>query len=95
MQFITIATTGNTQDFGGLTGSLWSHRSFQYPTRGIFAGGYNPSNQVQNKIDFVTIATLGNATDFGDLFLARRSAGGTSNSNSTLRRIFTGNKQYD
>ena len=34
-------------------------------TRGIFAGGKNPS--VNNIIDYITIATLGDAADFGDL----------------------------
>ena len=90
IEFITIATTGNGQDFGDLTGSAIGYHvrgSICDSTRGLFAGGYNPSNQVQNKIDFVTIATTGNATDFGDLFLARRSAGGTSNS---IHSIFAG-----
>ena len=36
-------------------------------TRGVFAGGYQPT-QI-NAIDFVNIATTGNANDFGDLSL--------------------------
>ena len=90
IEFITIATTGNGQDFGDLTGSAIGYHvrgSICDSTRGLFAGGYDPAGNVQNKIDFVTIATTGNATDFGDLFLARRSAGGTSNS---IHSIFAG-----
>ena len=89
IEFITIATTGNGQDFGDLNSAIGYHvrGSICDSTRGLFAGGYDPSGNVQNKIDFVTIATTGNATDFGDLFLARRSAGGTSNS---IHSIFAG-----
>ena len=90
IEFITIATTGNGQDFGDLNGGAIGYHfrgSICDSTRGLFAGGYNPSNQVQNKIDFVTIATTGNATDFGDLSVARRSGGGTSNS---IHSIFAG-----
>ena len=90
IEFITIATTGNGQDFGDLNGGTigYHHRgSTCDSTRGLFSGGYNPSNQVQNKIDFVTIATTGNATDFGDLSVARRSGAGTANS---IHSIFAG-----
>ena len=90
LEFITIATTGNGQDFGDLNGGTIGYHtrgSTCDSTRGLFSGGYNPSAQVQNKIDFITIASTGNATDFGDLFLARRSAGGTSNS---IHSIFAG-----
>ena len=90
IEFITIATTGNGQDFGDLNGGTIGYHfrgSICDSTRGLFAGGYNPSNQVQNKIDFVTIATTGNATDFGDLSVARRSGAGTANS---IHSIFAG-----
>ena len=75
IDFITIASTGNSADFGDLTqarGSL--DCSFGNSTRGLFAGGYAPGDQ--NTIDFITIATLGNATDFGDTTFALSQAGG-------------------
>ena len=53
-------------------------------TRGLFAGGYNPSN---NNIDYITMASTGNATDFGDLTVARRSGMVTGNS---INAIFVG-----
>ena len=90
LEYITIATTGNGQDFGDLNGGTIGYHfrgSINDSTRGLFAGGYDPAGNTQNKIDFVTIATTGNATDFGDLSVARRSAGGTSNS---IKSVFMG-----
>ena len=87
IEFITIATTGNGQDFGDLNGGTIGYHfrgSINDSTRGLFAGGYDPAGNTQNKIDFVTIATTGNATDFGDLTVARRSGGGTSNSTHSI-----------
>ena len=55
-------------------------------TRGIFAGGYNPSSII-NIISFITISTFGNDTDFGDLTAVRRGLAGTS---SSIRAIFAG-----
>ena len=40
-------------------------------TRGLFGGGYSPSN-IKDTIDFVTIASTGNATDFGNLLLLEK-----------------------
>ena len=82
--YITIASTGNSVDFGNLTvvretpgGNVAS------PTRGIIAGGDSPSEV--NSIDYITIATTGNANDFGDLTLARIEPAGFSN---TTRGLF-------
>ena len=90
LEYITIATTGNGQDFGDLNGGTIGYHfrgSINDSTRGLFAGGYDPAGNVQNKIDFITIASTGNATDFGDLTVARRSAAGTSNS---IKSVFMG-----
>ena len=65
IDFVTIATTGNAQDFGDLTSSRWKPSAFASPTRGVFTGGNTPSSL--NVIDFLTIASTGDATDFGDL----------------------------
>ena len=54
-------TTGNTEDFGDLTGSVTANSGGGNATRGLIAQGYN-----SNTIDFITIATTGNAQDFGD-----------------------------
>ena len=53
------------------------------PTRGLFAGGSDPS--ISNVIDFVTIQTTGNSTDFGDITTTGRAqAPGGSNAHGGL-----------
>ena len=66
IDFVTIATTGNAQDFGDLSQTRDSAAAGSNSTRGIFGGGRYPTS-AQNYIDFITIATTGNAIDFGDL----------------------------
>ena len=66
IEFITISTLGNSQDFGDLTFAVRQGTGFSSSTRAIQAGGYDGSNRL-NRIDFVTIASLGNGSDFGDL----------------------------
>ena len=78
IEFITIASTGDGQDFGDLLATQAGHFGLSSPTRAIFAGGYTPADT--NVIQYITIATTGNAQDFGDLTLARGGgAGGASN----------------
>ena len=79
MQFITIATTGDAQDFGDLQATRYGHTGFSSPTRGIFAGGYLTPGQTAS-IDFFTIATLGNSEDFGDLSIGVGYNGSVTNS---------------
>ena len=65
IEYITIASTGNAQDFGDLLAATASITgATANTTRGIWGGGYTPT--VLNTIQFVTIATLGNTQDFGD-----------------------------
>ena len=63
IEYVTISTTGNTSDFGDLTGVRMGLGGGSNAVRGIFAGGYSTNNTM----DFISIASLGNATDFGDL----------------------------
>ena len=51
-------------------------------TRGIIAGGLNPT--YQNLIEFITITSAGNAQDFGDLTMARSQGTATSDSHGGL-----------
>ena len=80
IDYITIATAGNSADFGQLSVSRPEAAGFSSPTRGICAGGYPaPDGTVMsNVIDFITIATTGNASDFGDLTQARQAVSGAS-----------------
>ena len=68
VEYITIATTGNTRDFGDLSVSRRNVSAASNSTRGLFFGGVNPTATptVQVNIDYVTIASLGDAIDFGD-----------------------------
>ncbi len=70
LEYVTIATTGNSIDFGDLIPAGWGPGSgMASPTRGIFAGGYknSPAATFYNTIQYVTISSNGGASDFGDL----------------------------
>ena len=83
IEFITIATTGNAQDFGDLSETEVYKAGMCSPTRGLFAGGSDPS--ISNTIEFVTIQTTGNSTDFGDITTTGRAqAPGGSNAHGGL-----------
>ena len=62
IEFITISTFGNSQDFGNLTAASTGNSGSASNTRGIFDGKGNLSNV----IEFITIASLGDGQDFGD-----------------------------
>ena len=90
IDYVTISSTGDAQDFGDLSrNSSMEMASASNSTRGIFAGGYNPSPTLTyyNEIDFITTATTGNSQNFGDLTVARADFDGTS---SPTRAIFGG-----
>ena len=70
IEYITIATLGNSIDFGDLTTACNSLMGTSNNTRGVFAGGYISPTEV-NTIQYITIGTLGNAKDFGDLVNAK------------------------
>ena len=71
IDFITISTTGDAQDFGDLTVIKAYMGTATSATRGVFAGGQSPGDgSPTNVIDFVTMATTGNSIDFGDLAAA-------------------------
>ena len=75
--FITIATTGNSQDFGNQRAARYSKGGFASSTRGFDAGGSTPS--FETDIEYVTISSQGGGNDFGDLSLARSYPAGASN----------------
>ena len=63
IQLITIATTGDSTNFGDLTQARSAAASASSSTRGIRAGG-NPNTDV---MDYITISSSGGANDFGNL----------------------------
>ena len=86
MEFVTIATTGNTASFGNLTVGRRSGCGMSNQTRGVIAGGL-VTPAAQNVMDFITIATTANATDFGDLTTATAEPAGLA---SPTRGIIAG-----
>jgi len=85
IEYISISTLGNSQDFGDMTGDgARLASSCASSTRGIFAGGASPAPTKTNKIDVVTIASTGDASNFGNLTLARNQLAGCSNSTRGL-----------
>ena len=88
IEYLTIATLGNSTDFGDLTQGRGNFSGLSSSTRGIFAGGTNPSNNI---IDFVTIASTGNATDFGDMIDA--NSGAMSATSNNTRGVIVGGDQ--
>ena len=65
IEYVTIATLGNSVDFGDIDGTDRRDGSgTSSPTRAVFSCGYNGS--FQNKQDYVEIMTLGNSKDFGN-----------------------------
>ena len=86
IDYITISTLGNAQDFGDLVDLSQYPGGVAGSVRGVIAGGYNGSSFI-NTINYVTIASTGDAKDFGDLTLARNQLTGASNS---TRGLFAG-----
>ena len=66
IQFITISTQGNSQDFGDLTALTQANPGATgSSTRGLIGGGQIfPANT--NKIDLIIFSSTSNASDFGD-----------------------------
>ena len=65
IEFLTMASTGNSADFGDLAAAASNVGAASNSTRGIFAGGATPT--AVRDMQFITIASTGNAQDFGDL----------------------------
>jgi len=77
LDFVNIPTLGNAVAFGVL-GNGNRHYGCASQTRGLWAGGYNPSNT--NVIEYITIASAGDGIDFGDLTENRRALAAASSS---------------
>jgi hypothetical protein len=85
--YITIASTGNTQDFGDALSVFAQSSAFSSPTRGVAAGDGSSTNVIQ----YVTIASTGNATDFGDL-IGATIYNNTMSCSSSTRGVIAGSK---
>ena len=90
IDYITISTAGNATNFGDLTANIQQNAAFSSRTRGVSAGGENPS--VTDVIDFVTISSTGNAQDFGNLIDSLRAISGNGFGNQTRGIVVGGYK---
>jgi len=84
IEFVTVSTFGDSQDFGDLTaaGAIHGKQAVATETRMLFSGGY-----INNAIEFITVASTGDSTDFGDMTIRRYGETGV---NDTIRGIFCG-----
>jgi hypothetical protein len=85
MDFITLATLGNSTNFGDHTATGHLPGFCASSTRAVFAGGYEPASpSVTNRIEYVQIMSLGDTIDFGDLTSSRQRFPGLSNGHGGL-----------
>ncbi len=87
IDYVTIASAGNAQDFGSLNTSRYVAMGASNSTRGVIAGGRinpAPSLPATNHMEYVTISTTGNGLDFGELIEPERSGAGCSDSHGGL-----------
>ena len=87
IDYATIASKGNTKDFGDSSISNYYMGGCSNSIRGISGGAWNPSPAHLNLIEYTTIATTGNAQDFGDLIQPSVSVGACA---SQIRGVFVG-----
>jgi len=79
IQYVTMASAGNTIDFGDQTQGTYGTGASSSSTRALIMGGnrmptsspYDDGNDGNNTICYIEIATIGNALDFGDLSARR------------------------
>jgi hypothetical protein len=89
IEYITISSTGNTQDFGDLSADKGTLTACSSSTRGVFGGGATTTPTVVrvNTIEYITISSTGNAQDFGDLSVVKSNLSACS---SSTRGVFGG-----
>ena len=89
IDYITIATTGNSTNFGELFSGYYGRASCSSTTKGFIMGGRDGGGTSTTRIDMVVIASTGNYySSYGDLTVARNKSAGTSS--NTRGVIFGG-----
>ena len=91
MGYITMASTGNAQDFGDLSGFSTNYDAgINGSVRGIYAGSGVVTNTAANVCHYVTMSTTGNTQNFGDLTVQRTN--GASGASSATRGVIAGGR---
>ena len=80
IDYITVATTGDAQDFGDLTLARTDGAAMASSTRCAFGAG-DPSTSI---IDYIQFNSLGDAVDFGDVTARDEAFEGMSNGHGGL-----------
>ena len=80
IQYVTIASAGNSTDFGDMSASTDELGFMSSNTRAVIAGGSGGGGSFRNTLEYVTIASTGNVTDFGDMTAAKAFLMGASSS---------------
>jgi hypothetical protein len=86
IEYWTISTNSNAQDFGDLTAYQFNNAACSNNTRGLCIGGWS-GGPTSNTIEYVTIASPGNATDFGNLTETAAYCTAVSNGTKALINI--------
>ena len=86
IDYFSIPTTGNAQDFGDLTTSRTAIGSMSSTSRSVFGGGFTGSSGSShtNVMDYVTTSTAANAIDFGDMVNSQAYRAGCSDGSRGL-----------
>ena len=66
IDYITLASEGNSVDFGNLLNKAYRHGSCGNQIRGLWMGGSNPSGNLKD-IQSIIFSTTGDAIDFGEI----------------------------
>ena len=83
IEYLTISTLGNAQDFGDLAQNRSGRGFLSSTTRAVIGSGYGPADD----IEYVTIASTGNALAFG---LELGDSDGRTSLADSVRGVFAG-----
>ena len=85
IDYVTVASTGDAQDFGDLTVATTKGSAVANQTRAVRQAGQTDSANPDNTLDYVTIASTGNAADYGDASTAMKTHSGASDAHGGLQ----------
>ncbi len=86
IDFVTISTLGNAQDFGDMTAKGQTPTGTSNATRGVFNISQNDSG-FPTTLNYITISTTGNAVVFGDMTVGKYASAGCA---SPTRGVLAG-----
>jgi len=92
MEFVEIATTGNSTDFGDMSEAKRNQCGASSSTRGVILGGQiSPGNYATKPIEYTIISSGGGSNDFGDLTTDHVDGAGVT---SEIRGFICGGLNY-